>query len=171
MNFRKLKNSTMMRRILMVVSIVVFSAGISNAQLIDQKSKKELNKSTNNLILGIFNPANFSMNHRFEVSVFSSSYGDASVTSYVNSMNYKFNDDLSISADVSLQYSPYANSIYGSSYSEQLKNDLSGINLSRLSLDYKISDNSFLKIEYRNIKGSLYDNGLYGYDRYDRFGY
>ena len=162
----------MMKRILIGVLVMMFSAGISNAQLIDQESKKELNKSTNNLILGIFNPANFSMNHRFEVSVFSSSYGDASVTSYVNSMNYKFNDDLSISADVSLQYSPYANSIYGSSYSEQLKNDLSGINLSRLSLDYKISDNSFLKIEYRNIKGSLYDNGFSGFnDRYDRYGF
>lgn len=157
-----------MKRILFGVLIIIFSAGISNAQLIDQESKKELNKSTNNLILGIFNPSNFSMNHRFEVSVFSSSYGDASVTSYINSMNYKFNDNLSISADVSLQYSPYANSIHGANYSEQLKNDLSGINLSRLSLDYKISDNSFLKIEYRNIKGSLYD---YGYDRYDRYGF
>ena len=104
------------------------------------------------------------MNHRFEVSVISSAYGDASVTSYINSMNYKFNDKLSVSADISLQYSPYANSIYGSAYSEQLQKDLSGINLSRLSLDYKISDNSYLKIEYRNLKNSLYD---FGYrDRY-----
>lgn len=158
-----------MKRILAAILLVISSAGISNAQLIDKDSKKELNKSTNNLILGIFNPANFSMNHRFEVSVFSSSYGDASVTSYINSMNYKFNDKLSVSADISLQYSPYANSVYGANYSEQLKNDLSGINLSRLSLDYKISDNSFLKIEYRNVKSSLYDYGLY--DRYDRYGF
>jgi hypothetical protein len=156
-----------MKRILIAVLLLILSAGISNAQIIDDDySKKELNKSTNNLILGIFNPNNFSMNHRFEVSVVSSSYGDASITSYINSMNYRFNDKLSVSADVSLQYSPYANSIYGSSYSEQLRNDLSGINLSRLSLDYKISDNSYLKIEYRNIKGSLYDNGFN-----DRFGY
>jgi hypothetical protein len=169
MNFRKLK-TLRMKRLLLIFAILLASTSISNAQLLDgEKSKKELNKSTNNLILGIFNPANFSMNHRFEVSVFSSSYGDASVTSYINSMNYKFNDDLSISADVSLQYSPYANSIYGSSYSEQLKNDLSGVSLSRLSLDYKISDNSFLKIEYRNIKGSQYDYGFN--DRYDRYGF
>jgi hypothetical protein len=156
-----------MKRILIAVLLLIFSAGISNAQIIDEDySKKELNKSTNNLILGIFNPSNFSMNHRFEVSVVSSSYGDASITSYINSMNYKFNDKLSVSADVSLQYSPYANSIYGSSYSEQLRNDLSGINLSRLSLDYKISDNSYLTFEYRNIKNSLYNNGFN-----DRFGY
>ena len=153
-----------MKRIVVGVLFVIFSAGILNAQLIDGDSKKELNNSTNNLILGIFNPNNFSMNHRFEVSVISSAYGDASVTSYINSMNYKFNDKLSVSADISLQYSPYANSIYGSAYSEQLLKDLSGINLSRLSLDYKISDNSYLKIEYRNLKNSLYD---FGYrDRY-----
>ena len=153
-----------MKRIVVGVLFVIFSAGILNAQLIDGDSKKELNNSTNNLILGIFNPNNFSMIHRFEVSVISSAYGDASVTSYINSMNYKFNDKLSVSADISLQYSPYAKSIYGSAYSEQLQKDLSGINLSRLSLDYKISDNSYLKIEYRNLKNSLYD---FGYrDRY-----
>ncbi len=158
-----------MKRILLIFAFIFAYSGVINAQLIDgDYEKEELNKSTNNLILGIFNPANFSMNHRFEVSMIASRYGDASVTSYINSMNYKFNEDLSISADISLQYSPYANSIHGAHYSEQLRNDLSGINLSRLSLDYKISENSFLKFEYRNIKNSLYDNGLY--DRYG-FGY
>lgn len=158
-----------MKRLLLILALLFTFYGVSNAQLIDEDYDKEkLNKSTNNLILGIFNPANFSMNHRFEVSMMTSKYGDASVTSYINSMNYKFNDDLSITADISFQYSPYANSVHGAHYSEQLRNDLTGINLSRLSLDYKISENSFLKFEYRNIKNSFYDNGLY--DRYG-FGY
>jgi hypothetical protein len=154
-----------MRRILLLIVFLLLFSGVSNAQLIDKDYEKDkLNKSTNNLILGIFNPANFSMNHRFEVSMMTSRYGDASVTSYINTMNYKFNEDLSVSADISIQYSPFASSIYGDHYSEQLRNDLTGINLSRLSLDYKISDNSYLKFEYRNVKNSLYDYGFY--DRY-----
>jgi hypothetical protein len=93
-------------------------------------------------------------------------YGSVSVTSYVNSLNYKLNDDLNVSADISLSYSPYANSVLGSDFSSKLQNDLSGISLSRLAVDYKISENAFIKFEYRNVKNSiLYDN--FGY--YDPF--
>ena len=164
MNFKKL-NYNSMKKILLAIVILVFTAGVSNAQLIDDP-KKDLNQSTNNLILGIFNPNNFSMNHSFEVSYLSSSYGSASVTSYVNSMNYKFNDKFSVSADIRLQYSPFASSVHGANFSEQLQKDLSGISLSRLSVNYKLSENSFIKLEYRNVKNSLYNNGFYDQDYY-----
>ena len=149
-----------MKRAIIFVIMIFCLSSVSNAQFIE-KDKESLNKSTNNLILGIFNPNNFSMKHSFEVSMLNSSYGNATITSYVNSMNYKFSDKLSVSADVRLQYSPYANSVYGQEYSKSLQNDLSGISLSRLSVDYKISENSFLKVEMRNINNSLYDYGLY----------
>ena len=135
---------------------------ISYAQFKRPEDGSTINRTTNNLILGIFNPKNFTMNQSFQVSMISSAFGNVSLTSYVNSMNYKVTDRLNISADVKLQYAPYVSSSFGSAFSQGLQNDLNGLSLSRLSVDYKISDNSFIKFEFRNLNdGSYYDG--YGY--------
>lgn len=128
----------------------------------DDWNKKDVNVSTNNLILGIFNPNNFSMNHSFNISMMNTSYGNVSVTSYINSLNYKVNDKINVSADISLSYSPYASSVFGKDFSNRLQDDMTGLSLSRVAVDYKISENSVLKFEYRNVKNSLmYDD--YGF--------
>lgn len=145
----------MKRTIAIILCIFAFSGAFSQFKKID----KPINKSTNNMILGIFNPKNFTMTHSFQVSMLSSKYGNISLTSYVNSMNYKLNDKLSVSADVKLQYSPYTSSMFGSQYAKSLQNDLTGLTLSRLSLDYKLSETSFIKLEFRNLNdGSYYNN-------------
>ncbi len=100
----------------------------------------------------------------------SSGFGNVSVTSYVNSMNYKVTDRLNVSADVKLQYAPYVSSSLGSSFSKGLQNDLNGLSLSRLSVDYKVSDNSYIKLEYRKLDDMYYYspyNDFY-YDRWHR---
>lgn len=145
----------MKRTIAIILCVFAFSGAFSQFKKID----KPINKSTNNMILGIFNPKNFTMTHSFQVSMLSSKYGNISLTSYVNSMNYKLNDKLSVSADVKLQYSPYTSSMFGSQYAKSLQNDLTGLTLSRLSLDYKLSETSFIKLEFRNLNdGSYYNN-------------
>lgn len=145
----------MKRTIAIILCVFAFSGAFSQFKKID----KPINKSTNNMILGIFNPKNFTMTHSFQVSMLSSKYGNISLTSYVNSMNYKLNDKLSVSADVRLQYSPYASSMFGSQFAKGLQNDLTGLMLSRLSLDYKLSETSFIKLEFRNLNdGSYYNN-------------
>jgi len=155
---------------IVALSLVIVNTGYSQFKPGD-KRPNQYDKSTSNLILGLFNPKNFSMSHSFNVSMLNSSYGNISLTSYTNSMNYKFSEKLSVSADVSMQYSPFASSIHGSSYSNQMQKDFSGLFLSRASLDYKISDNSYLKFEYRNVQNdpygyynpfNRYDNGFYG---------
>jgi hypothetical protein len=145
--------------IIVILCFIAFSGAYP--QFKNNANRDELNKSTNNLILGIFNPKNFSMTHSLQVSMLSSKYGNMSLTSYMNSMNYKFSEKLSVSADVKLQYSPYANSPFGNQFSKSLQNDMSGLFLSRLSLDYKLSDNSFLKLEFRNLNDGTYYNGMY----------
>jgi hypothetical protein len=80
-------------------------------------------------------------------------------------MNYKVTDRLNISADVKLQYAPYVSSSFGSAFSQGLQNDLNGLSLSRISLDYKVSDNSYIKFEYRKI------DDMYYYNHYNDFGY
>jgi hypothetical protein len=159
-----------MRKIaIILISVLVLSAS-ANAQYKKPEEGSRINRSTNNLILGIFNPKNFTMNQSFEVSMLSSAFGNISVTSYVNSMNYKVSEKLNVSADVRLSYSPYASSSLGNSYSKMLQNDLNGLSLSRLSVDYKLSDNAFIKFEYRKLDDLNYYNhfGDYSYDRFYR---
>ena len=150
--------------LIVVLSLVIINTGFSQFKPVETK-KNPYTSSTGNLILGLFNPKNFSMSHSFNVSMLSTSYGNVSLTSYTNSMNYKFNDKRSVSADVSMQYSPFASSVYGTGYANQMQKDFSGLFLSRASVDYKISDNSYLKFEYRNTRNDPY--GYYNpfYDR------
>jgi len=144
-----------------IIFIILCVFAFTSAYPQFKKNENTLNKSTNNLILGIFYPKNFTMSQSFQVSMLSSKYGSVSLTSYVNSMNYKISEKLNVSADVKLQYSPFMNSSLGSSYAKSLQNDLSGLYLSRLSLDYKLSDNAFIKFEYRNLNDGSYLNGMY----------
>ena len=154
-----------MKRTIIFVFLIIFAFTSAYPQF--KKNDKPINKSTNSMILGIFNPKNFSMTHSFQVSMLSSKYGSTSLTSYVNSMNYKFNDKLSVSADVKLQYSPYASSVFGNQFAKNMQNDMSGLILSRLSLDYKLSESSFIKLEFRNLNDGSYYNGMFNPMYYD----
>lgn len=151
---------------LILISVFVLNC-TSYAQFKKPEDGSKINRNTNNLILGIFNPKNFTMNHSFQVSMLSSSFGNVSLTSYVNSMNYKVTDRLNISADVRLQYAPYVSSSLGSAFANGLQNDLNGLSLSRLSVDYKVSDNSYIKLEYRKLDDMYYYNH-YNDSYYDR---
>ncbi len=154
----------------LIISLLILSS-YSQAQY--KSGNEKLNSNTNDMILGIFNSKNFSMSHSFHVSMLSSQFGTYSVTSYVNSMSYKFSDKLNVSADISLNYSPYASSVYGKQFAQGIQNDLTGLTLSRLNLNYKISDNASFVFEYRNYKNEFYNpfyngyNGYYGYNGYN----
>lgn len=163
-----------MKRIFVILIAFVLTSNLLFAQFKGYDDKDpSYNKSSNNLILGFINLKNFTMNHSFNVSMINTSYGNVSLTSYINSMNYKISDRFNISADVKFQYSPFASSKFGTSYANNLQNNLSGIFLSRASLNYKISDNSFINFEYRRLDESDYFNNYYNpfspYSRYNGF--
>ncbi len=149
--------------IVLLSLVVIVNSGYSQFKPIDTRSTP-YTSSTGNLILGFFNPKNFTMNHSFNVSMLSTSTGNISLTSYTNSMNYQFSKKLSVSADVTMQYSPFASSVYGTGYANQMQKDFSGLNLSRASLNYKISENSSIKFEYVNER-----NNPYSYNPYNPF--
>lgn len=157
-----------MKKLVFLISLVFIINSVSYSQFKRPDEGNKINKTTNNLILGIFNPKNFSMRHSFQVSMLSSRYGNMSVTSYVNSMNYKVSDRINVAADIKLQYAPYVSSSFGTSYAKGLQDDLNGISLSRLSVDYQVSENSFIKLEYRHLdESSFYDP----YNRYNPYYY
>lgn len=160
-----------MKKIFAVLAVIVLTSQLSFAQFKKYDDKKPSYKGSN-LLLGFINPNNFTMKHSFNVSMMTTAYGNVSLTSYINSMNYRISNKLDISADVKFQYSPFASSNFGSTYATSLQNNLSGISLSRASLNYKISDNAFINFEYRNVDESDYFGNNYnpfysGYNGYN----
>ncbi|MBS1518371.1 MAG: hypothetical protein JSS91_09830 [Bacteroidetes bacterium] len=153
-----------MKNLLAVFILTVIFSGSLSAQYKGYDDKGPNYKTnSSNLLLGFINPNNFTMHHSFNVSMINTGSGNVSLTSYINSMNYRISDKLNISADVKFQYSPYASSIYGPNAASSLQKDLSGVSLSRASLNYRISENSFINVEFRKIDQSdfYYNNNFY----------
>lgn len=141
---------------------VLFSVSISAQFKSDLDNKVDIksgiiNNNVSSSLFGFVNPENFFMNHSVGMSYTTGGGQGYALGVYTNSMLYKFSDDLNIQADVSLVNSPY------SSMGESFSNQISGIYLSKAALNYKISENTSLSIQYRQIPYSYgYGNGYYG---------
>ncbi len=150
-----------MKRLVVILTVIFLTSQLSFAQFKGPDNKQPSYSNSGNLLLGFINPRNFTMNHSFNVSMMSTPYGNVSLTSYINSMTYRISDKFNVSADVKFQYSPFASSSLGQNYSTALQNNLSGVFLSKASLNYKISDNAFINFQYRRIDESDYYNNSY----------
>ncbi len=155
-----------MKKYLLIIFVLAVS--IVNAQFkseIDNKpsvSSGILNTNSFGSLLGFINPDNFSMHHSFDLS-FSSfgGIGNMSLGVYTNSMEYKFSDRLNIQTDISIVNTPYNS--FGNDFSKQIN----GIYLSRAALNFKVSDNMKIFVEYRNLPGGYYSP--FGYSGYSPF--
>jgi hypothetical protein len=132
---------------------------------IPKETKLKL-KSGNGLILGFINPKNFSINHSVNMQFVSSGNSSLSLASYTATLNYQFLKNLNVSADVTMQYSPYASlGLNNSVLDKDYQKSFNGINLSRVSLQYRPAENMFINIDYiDNSNLYLYDN--YYYNRF-----
>ncbi|TLY28898.1 MAG: hypothetical protein E6K56_09165 [Ignavibacteria bacterium] len=95
--------------------------------------------------LGLLNPDNFMMRHSFSLSYLSSDGRGISMASYTNSMFYKIADPLNVRFDLTLQGSPFGQ------YGSLSQTSLNKLFVSRAELNYRPSDNMFLKLEYNQI--------------------
>jgi hypothetical protein len=162
-----------MRKTALLIIVFALASNLSFAQYVEvPNSTKTQLKSGNGLILGFINPKNFSIQNSFNMSFMSGGNASASVTSYTATLNYKIRDNMHLSADVTMQYSPFA-SINGASTSanKDFQNSFNGINLSRVSFDYQPFKNTYISFSYVNNKNnnywlsgnSLFNNRYYGF--------
>jgi hypothetical protein len=105
-----------------------------------------------NFLSGIFDPARFSMHQSVSMSYVSSGVGSMGLSMFTNTFAYRASSDLYISADVSMVYSPF--STFGSAF----QNRMNGLYLTNAQLDWKLGDNTFLRVEYDGGPGA----GMYG---------
>lgn len=145
--------------------IIILASVTINAQYRDELNKQPdiksgiLNNGSSSLF-GLFNPDNFKMSHAFDISFQSSGFGNIALSTYTNSMFYKFSDKLNFQADISLVNSPYNS--FGKDFSKQIN----GIYLSRAQLNFKPSDNMNIILQYRSFPPGYYSPYMYGYSPY-----
>jgi hypothetical protein len=147
-----------------VLNLFVTTPSYSQFKEIPKETKSKI-KSGNGLIFGFINPKNFSINHSFNLSYATFGNSSVSLASYTATLSYQVLKNLKLSADVTMQYSPYAS--LGSNNSvlnKDFQNSFNGINLSKVSLQYKPAENMFINIDYINNSNSyLYDNYYYNH--------
>lgn len=152
-----------MRKISIILIAIALLSSLSYAQYKEIPYETRMKLKTNNMILGFINPKNFSLRHSFNLSYQTFGSSSYSLASYTGTLSYKILENLNVSADVTMQYSPFANLGFGNSVlSKDFQNSLNGVYLSRVSLNYRPFKNMFINIDYVNNRSSY----LLPYDYY-----
>lgn len=163
----KLPLFTLLIAPIFVLNIFVTTPSYAQFKEIPKETRSKL--KGNGLIFGFINPKNFSINHSVNLSYVTVGGASVSLASYTATLSYNVLKNLRLSADVTMQYSPYASlGINNPALNKDFQNSFNGINLSRVSLEYKPAKNMFINIDYiNNSNPYLLDNYYYNY--YDRY--
>ncbi len=147
--------------------ISLFICSLSFAQFKDKDVSVPVmngitNYSPSSFLTNFFNPNNFQMNHSVNMSYSAFGNNGIALSTYTNSMMYKFSENLNLELDASAVFSPY------SSFGEEHQNSINGIYLTRAQLNYKISDKSSITIQYFRPPPGTYYNSFYNYSPFSR---
>jgi len=156
-----------MRKISFIILLLAIIANISYSQYKEIPYETKMNlKNNNGLILGFINPANFSLTNSVNISYINAGNTSVSLTSYTGTLTYKVLKNLSVSADITMQYSPYAAFGSNPALNKEFQSSFNGVSLSRVTLDYKPFKNMFIHFDYVNNKNGYYYpyGSFYGWD-------
>lgn len=147
-----------MNKILWFYLILLTGTSFAQYREIPEATKTRLKSG---LILGFINPDNFYLNHSIGISYFNINNASVSLTSYTATVGYKINAKMNISADITMQYSPYASvGSFNQSLNRDFQKSLTGIIISRVSFNYKPFKNLFINIDYFNNRNAFFKNDL-----------
>ncbi len=157
-----------MKKIAGLVALSLLLCSTSYAQFRNQVSQPSVDHSLfrsnegGGLLLGLFNPANFSMRQSVSMSYMTMGREGMSLAMYTNSMSYRISQPLTLSADVSVMNSPF------NSFGKNFTNSINGIYLTRADLNYHPSQNFQVDLQFNQDPLYRY-NPYYGY--YNPWGY
>ncbi len=145
-----------------LLTAVILMQGSAAAQFKNQQNEEKAKVSDSmikpdesSIILGFFDPANFSMRHSYSFSYYLMSGRSVGIGMYTNSMFYKVSDLLNMHLDVSAMHSPF------NSFGRQYQNDLSKIFISRAEVNFQPWSNFLIRLQYQQIPYNAYYNRLY----------
>lgn len=153
-----------------IVLILLIITSISYSQFKDKDITPTIfdgitNYSPSGFLSNFLNPDNFQMNHSVGLSYSTFGGSGVALSTYTNSMAFRLTENLNVEVDASLVASPY------SSFGQAHQNEINGIYLTRAQLNYKISENSNLMIQYIKPAPGMYYNSSYNSSPFlrDRF--
>ena len=141
-----------------VVALLVMSRTCAWAQFKGQvereaESSGGIITQPSSLFLGWFDPDKFSMHHAVNISYMSLGGQGMALSTYTNSMMYRFADNFNVQTDISMSYSPTKSL---TSFNGKGNSDLSGVYLSRAELNYRPWNNVLLEVQYRQMPFGSY---------------
>ena len=142
--------------ILVVAAVTCFAVASAQLKDMDQQSvNQSMVKPAQSIssFLGLLNPDNFMMRHNISMSYFSYGGTGMSIASYTNTMMYKISDPLNVRLDLTLQGSPFGSA---GAFSQS---DLNKLFISNAELNYRPSENTFIKLQYSQLPLGMY--GMY----------
>jgi hypothetical protein len=156
----------MIRYFCAVLFSAVLATGASAQFRTDAEQAKRASEASNTLgamtsdessfFSELFNKDRWSMHQSYSFSYSTMGSQSVGLSMFTNTVSYKASDDLFVSADVSAVYSPF-NSL-GDNFSKQIN----GIYLSNARLDWKLSDETFLRVEYVGGPSNNYGYSPFG---------
>jgi len=145
-----------MKKTILLLFLISLSA--SFAQFRDDLNKSVdvksgiFNKNNSAFPFGLLGIEDFQMRHSFGL----------------NSMLFQFSDKLNLETDISVLNSPY------SSFGKDFAKQINGVYLSRVQMNYKVSDNMSVILQYRSSPfgyyNPYYSNGFFSNSRDYFFG-
>ena len=109
-----------------------------------------INHTQGTALLGFLNTGNFEMHHSYDVSYSTFGSNSLALTTYTNSMFYKFSNKLDVQVDASVVYSPY------SSLGKNFQNEINGVYLSNAAINYHPWKDVFITVQYRSLPVTYY---------------
>jgi hypothetical protein len=143
-----------MKKLLVLIFAVMIGTGYSQFRQkglsTEHISDGIINQNQGTTLLGFLNSNNFSMHHSYDVSYTSFGSANLALTTYTNSMFYKFSNKLNVQVDASVVYSPY------SSLGQNFQNEINGIYLSKAAINYRPWKDVFITVQYSHLPVTYY---------------
>jgi hypothetical protein len=110
----------MMKQLAYIALLLVIIPAVSFGQLKKDLDKPNISESMEyaqiqDAFVGFLDPSRFTMSHSLSMSYMAFGGGGAMINTYVNTLNYRFSDDLFLTTKLGIMNSPY-NSMPGNSY-------------------------------------------------------
>jgi hypothetical protein len=143
-----------MKKLLVIIFAMMIGTGYSQYRQeglsTEHVSDGIINQNEGTSLVGFLNSNNFQMHHSYDVSYASFGSGSLALTTYTNSMFYKFSNKLNVQVDASVVYAPY------SSLGKNFTNSINGIYLSKATINYQPWKDVFITVQYRSLPVTYY---------------
>jgi hypothetical protein len=138
---------------------LIASASTADAQIRAQKVREEAEQRAANtlgamkqdddksFLSTLFDKANWTTQQQYSFSYSSNGQQSMGLSMFTNRFTFRPSEDMRFSADVSAVYSPFA-SFGNNALNSDIQKQINGVYLTNARMDWKLSDKTFLTIQY-----------------------